>query len=123
MIRFAVSLGLSLLLLSGATLADSPRVVAATATQEADGTWTVDVTLQHPDTGWDHYASAWRLLTPEGTVLGERELTHPHVDEQPFTRSLSGIVIPRGLRMVLIQPRCTMDGWVPVPTQLSLPDN
>ncbi len=81
------------------------------------------MTLEHPDTGWDHYASGWQILTPDGTVLGVRELTHPHVDEQPFTRTQSGVGIPQGLDKVLIQPRCTMDGWVAMPTILSLPKN
>ena len=43
------------------------------------------VTVQHADTGWDHYADAWEVLAPDGTVLGTRTLLHPHTDEQPFT--------------------------------------
>lgn len=123
MIRAALALSLHALLLSGAALADPPRVVAASATQDTDGTWTISVSLQHPDTGWDHYASGWQVLTPDGTVIAYRELTHPHVDEQPFARSLSGVRIPEGVPMVLIQPRCTLDGWVPMPTMLTLPKN
>jgi hypothetical protein len=123
MIRTALFLTINAIVLSGAALADPPTVVAASAVQDGDGTWTISVSLQHPDTGWDHYASGWQVLTPDGTVIGYRELTHPHVDEQPFTRSLSGVKIPGGLREVLIQPRCTMDGWVPMPTMLTLPQN
>ena len=44
----------------------------------------------HPDTGWDDYADGWRVLDMDGNELGMRVLHHPHVDEQPFTRSLSG---------------------------------
>ena len=62
-----------------------------------------DVTLQHADTGWDHYANKWQVLTPDGDLLGERILYHPHVHEQPFTRSLSGVRIPRGLGSVRIR--------------------
>jgi hypothetical protein len=123
MIRSAIPSALGALLVSSVAMADPPRVVAASATRDGDGTWTISVSLQHPDTGWDHYASGWQVLTPDGTVIGYRELTHPHVDEQPFTRSLSGVKIPDGLREVLIQPRCTMDGWVPMPTMLTLPKN
>ena len=46
------------------------------------------------DSGWDHYANRWEVLEPEGQVIATRTLLHPHVDEQPFTRSLSGIHIP-----------------------------
>jgi hypothetical protein len=38
-------------------------------------------------------------------------LLHPHVAEQPFTRSLSGVTIPEGLTEILIRPRCNVDGW------------
>ncbi|MDI3336728.1 hypothetical protein QKW60_09940 [Defluviimonas aestuarii] len=99
--------------------ADAPKVVTAEAVQQGAG-WTVSVTLAHPDTGWDHYASGWEVLAPDGVKLGYRELTHPHVEEQPFTRSLSGVTIPDGLDHVLIRPRCTLDGWVGSPTQLDL---
>lgn len=113
--------GFASLLAAGAALADSPRVVAASATAEGGGRWTISVALRHPDTGWDHYASGWKVLAPDGTLLGLRELTHPHVDEQPFERTLAGVVIPPDLREVLIVPRCTMDGWVAMPTVLALP--
>ncbi len=119
----ALPFGLGALLVSGMALADPPQVVAASATPDGKGTWTISVALKHPDSGWDHYASAWRLVAPDGTVLGVRELTHPHIDEQPFSSSLSGVKIPQGLRELLIQPRCTMDGWVPMPTMLTLPKN
>lgn len=121
MIRAAFVLGVSLPFLAGAGLADSPRVVAASASPEGGGLWTISVTLSHPDTGWDHYASGWKILAPDGSVLGFRELTHPHADEQPFTRGLAGVAIPPGLREILIVPRCTMDGWVAMPATLTLP--
>ena len=121
MIRAALLLGTTLALATGTGRADSPRVEAASAHRDAGGTWTVSVTLRHADSGWDHYANGWRLLAPDGRVLGKRDLTHPHVDEQPFTRDLTGIVLPAGLKEILIQPRCTMDGWVGMPTVLVLP--
>ena len=34
------------------------------------------------------------VCTPDGKVLGYRKLHHPHENEQPFTRSLSGVEIP-----------------------------
>lgn len=90
--------------------ADTSRITGASVAKTG-GTYTFNVTLKHPDTGWDHYADGWRVLTADGTVLGTRELLHPHVDEQPFTRSLSGITVPDGTADVRIQTRCNVDGW------------
>ena len=73
----------------------------------------ISVTIAHGDTGWDHYADAWRVVTPEGEVLGTRILHHPHVEEQPFTRSLSGVAIPREVTEVLIEARDSVHGWNP----------
>ncbi|MDH5799087.1 MAG: hypothetical protein OEZ19_11015, partial [Paracoccaceae bacterium] len=67
--------------------------------------------LAHPDTGWDHYADGWRILDMEGNELGLRVLAHPHVEEQPFTRSLGGVLIPDGITQVQVQARCLVDGW------------
>lgn len=101
-------------------LADEPQVTGASAARDGDG-WRIDVTLAHPDTGWDHYADAWRIEAPDGTVLGQRDLAHPHVDEQPFTRSLSGVVLPHDLGEVLIRPRCSVDSWAEKAFFLTLP--
>ena len=70
-----------------------------------------DVTVSHADTGWEHYADAWEVRLSDGTVLGTRILAHPHVNEQPFTRSLSGVVIPAGVEEVLIFSRDSVHGW------------
>ncbi|MFV1592752.1 hypothetical protein VWZ88_09805 [Phaeobacter sp. JH20_36] len=96
--------------LPAAALADDPQITDAAAQQTADS-WRISVTLRHPDTGWGHYADGWRVLDIDGNVLGLRELAHPHVNEQPFTRSLAGVAIPDGLDSVLIQARCNVDGW------------
>ncbi|MDF0603389.1 hypothetical protein P1J78_21900 [Psychromarinibacter sp. C21-152] len=103
------ALALTLALATPAFAAD-PVVDAAEATRTGD-TWRISVTLSHPDTGWDHYADGWEVRAPDGTRLGFRELLHPHVAEQPFTRTLSGRAIPEDLAHVLIRPRCSVDGW------------
>lgn len=82
--------------------------------------WRVSVTMSHPDTGWDHYADGWEVLDRDGTRLGFRKLMHPHVEEQPFTRSLSGVVIPDGTREVFVRPRCTQHGWSENRTRITL---
>lgn len=91
-------------------LSDIP-VVKAVAAQKAGMVWNFHVTLEHPDTGWDHYADSWEVLDAAGNRLGYRELLHPHVDEQPFTRSLSGVAIPDGTREIFVRAHCSLDGW------------
>jgi len=95
------------------------EIVKATATQSG-GSWTFSVTLKHGDTGWDHYADMWQVLSPEGELLGERVLLHPHVDEQPFTRTLSGVTVPQGVSEVVIRARDTVHGVSPQQYRLSL---
>lgn len=92
--------------LAGPAFADVPVVENVTITGHR-----VSVTLSHPDTGWDHYADGWEVLDANGNRIGYRELAHPHVDEQPFTRSLSGVEIPAGATSVFIRVRCNVDGW------------
>ena len=73
--------------------------------------WSFSVTLSHADTGWDDYANGWRVVLQDGTILGTRELLHPHVNEQPFTRSLAGVSIPDGVGTVFIEARTNVGGW------------
>jgi hypothetical protein len=88
------------------------------AVQSADGSWTFYVTVRHPDTGWDDYADGWDVVTPDGEVLKPdpdsqftRTLLHPHQDEQPFTRSQGGIVIPEGVSKVQVRAHDLVDGF------------
>ncbi|MEP4198457.1 MAG: hypothetical protein ABJL99_22790 [Aliishimia sp.] len=92
------------------TLADPPKIEKVTAI-ELGGEWRFDVTISHGDTGWDDYADGWRVLDMDGAELGMRVLHHPHVNEQPFTRSLSGISIPSSVKQVQIEARESVGGW------------
>lgn len=87
-----------------------PAHVEGVETSMSDGTWRFNVTISHPDTGWEHYADGWKILAPDGAILGERPLAHPHVNEQPFTRSLSGAFISDEIDHVFIQANCNVDG-------------
>jgi hypothetical protein len=89
------------------TLADVLFVRA----RQADGTWSFEVTVQHEDTGWEHYADRWEVLSPDGQVLATRVLAHPHVNEQPFTRSQGGIVIPEEVTRVTVRAHDLVDGY------------
>jgi hypothetical protein len=99
-------------LLTGATTAwaGAPEIVNAKVTKQGMN-WRIEVTLRHDDTGWDHFADGWEVLDAQGNVLGYRELMHPHVDEQPFTRSLSNLMLPDGTRELFIRTHCSVKGW------------
>ncbi len=84
----------------------------------ADGSWIFHVTVQHPDTGWEDYADGWDVILPDGTVLKTtaddsftRLLLHPHVDEQPFTRSKSKLVIPEEIETITVRAHDLVDGF------------
>lgn len=85
-------------------------VVGATITDDG-GTFTVAARVSSADTGWGKYADVWQVRDGDGSVLGERVLTHPHENEQPFTRSQSGITIPEGLEKVTIAARDSVAGF------------
>ena len=116
--RFALALLAALAPLPA--LAGAADVVAAGAQRQGD-TWTFSATVRHGDTGWDHYADAWRVVGPDGTVYGTRELLHPHVNEQPFTRSLSGVAIPAGVASVTVEARDSVHGWGGATAEVTLP--
>ena len=99
-----------MLLLATLARAGEVEIVQVELNQQG-GDWRASVTLRHADTGWDHYADGWRVVSPEGEVLGHRTLHHPHVSEQPFTRSLSGIEIPAELDQVVIEAHDKVHGW------------
>ena len=102
-------------------LAEEPVIEAVTVTRTAPDTYRFDVTISHPDTGWDHYADGWRVLDMDGNEMGLRILFHPHVADQPFTRSLSGVVIPAGTAQVQVQARDLPAGWNAGTTIVDLP--
>jgi len=85
-------------------------VVAVEIVAEGEGRFRFDVSVRHDDEGWDHYADAWEVLGPDGTVLGTRVLLHPHESEQPFTRSLAGVAIPETVRTVTVRARDKVHG-------------
>lgn len=91
-------------------LADD-AVIEAVNVQNAGGSWSFSVTLSHGDTGWDDYADGWRVVSADGAELGLRVLHHPHINEQPFTRSLSNVDIPADMDEVYIEARTNTDGW------------
>ena len=78
---------------------------------ETDSGWRAEVTLKHDDSGWEHYADAWRIVDSAGHLLKTRVLYHPHTTEQPFTRGLSNILIPAGTDVVYVEAHDKVHGW------------
>ncbi|EFO29987.1 conserved hypothetical protein [Roseibium sp. TrichSKD4] len=111
--------GVFLMLLGAVSQAGNVEIVGAEA-RETGETWRFAVTLKHADTGWDHYADLWQVVAPDGTLLGKRVLAHPHVNEQPFTRSLSGVVIPSEVDHVFIRARDSKHGMAEEMYRLNL---
>ena len=117
---FAVTMGLA----GGMApaLADTADVVDGTISRSGDGSYALTATLRHGDEGWNHYADRWEVLAPDGTVLGVRELAHPHVNEQPFTRGLRGVRIPEGVKTITLRARDSRHGYGGRELELSVPD-
>lgn len=103
--------GLILMLTVNVTLANQVEILAADFHNNSSNNWSVSITLKHEDKGWDHFADNWRVVTEKGDVLGDRVLYHPHVSEQPFTRSLAGVVVPNGVSIVYIEAHDKVHGW------------
>lgn len=102
----------ALLLIGTGQLAVAGEVeIVKVQIRAAGNSWHANVTLRHDDTGWEHYADAWQVVDENGKLLGKRVLYHPHVNEQPFTRSLSGIEIPAGTQVVYVEAHDKVHGW------------
>jgi hypothetical protein len=95
---------LSLLLLSTSviSLAGEADVLSAEVEHLNGDFYRFKVSVHHTDENWDHFAKAWEVLSPDGTKLGARILQHPHINEQPFTRSMT-ITIPKQINKVNIR--------------------
>jgi len=107
-----VSLIIILLLLTLSTVsAGQADVLKVEVEQTGENTFHFDVTVLHNDEGWDHYANKWDVVAPDGTVLATRILHHPHENEQPFTRSLGGVKIPKSVNKVSIQAHDSVHGY------------
>lgn len=88
-----------------------PDVIEVVAVQGDDSTWRFDVTISSPYDSPSRYADAFRVTTTSGEVLGVRELAHDHASEQPFTRSLTGVVIESSVDEVIVEGRDQANGW------------
>ena len=102
-------------------VAGEVEIVAVKMQPEGGGSYRFDVTLRHRDTGWEHYADGWQLLDPNGKLIAERILYHPHVNEQPFTRSLSGVALPASIDHLFVRAHDNVHGYAQRQWRVELP--
>ena len=88
------------------------------ATHTGDQKWTFEVTANHPDAGWSDFMDGWDVVLPNGkTILLSpkdkftRVLAHPHVNQQPVTRTQENIPIPAGTKTVTVRAHDMADGY------------
>ena len=93
-------------------LAGEPVIEDVVVEESVAGGFNFSVTVRHEDEGWGHFADKWIILAPDSeTVLGERVLFHPHIDEQPFTRSLRAVLVPEQYKQVRVRVHDRKHRW------------
>jgi acetyl esterase/lipase len=100
-----------LLLTTATARAEEADVERVSVRKTAPAVYDFDVTVRHADEGWEHYADRWDVVGPDGTVYGTRTLLHPHVNEQPFTRSLADVKIPESIREITVRAHDSVHGY------------
>lgn len=106
---------------SGAPLQPYPDVLAVKIRANGTERFDFDVTVSSPYDTPQRYADAFKVSAKDGTVFGERILLHDHADEQPFTRDLHGVTVPRSLRVVVVQARDRLFGYGGKTVEVVLP--
>lgn len=98
-----------------------PDVVAVKVQSRGENRFDFDVTVSSPYDTPQRYADAFRVISVEGQPYSERKLLHDHASEQPFTRDLHGVLIPAGIRAVVVQARDQKFGYGGKTMQVILP--
>ncbi len=88
-----------------------PDVLAVELRPTGERVFDVVVTLSSPYDTPLRYADGWRVLDPDGNVLGVHTLLHDHAAEQPFTRTQRELPIPAGITSVTIEGRDQASGF------------
>jgi len=82
----------------------------------------VSVTISSPYDSPQRYADGWRVLSPDGDVLGSHTLLHDHAAEQPFTRTQRGLHIPAGVTQVTVEGRDQANGFGGTTVTVDVPE-
>lgn len=94
-----------------AGLAGEADVLDVKMHKSADGSYFFEITVQHADEGWKHYADTAEIITPDGQELATLKFRHPHVHEQPFTRNKARVRIPAGVTSVIVRASDSEHGY------------
>ncbi|MEZ5651802.1 MAG: hypothetical protein R3E87_14790 [Burkholderiaceae bacterium] len=105
----ACAVGFAAAFVSNPAHAGAADVLAVDVHAQGDG-YRFSATIRSADRGWQRYCDRFEILAPDGRVLATRILVHPHVDEQPFTRSLDDVRIPGDVGHVVVRARMKPDG-------------
>lgn len=106
--RFLLGTVITFLVLAQTSFAGEADVIDVQVSGSA-GSYNFSVTVRHADEGWEHFANRWEVVGRDGTIYGTRVLAHPHVNEQPFTRS-GTINIPAGVSTVIVRANDSVHG-------------
>lgn len=98
-----------------------PDVLDVKVRAAADERFDFDVTVSSPYDTPGRYADGLRVATRQGQVLGERKLLHDHQGEQPFTRDLHAVRIPKHVKHVVVQARDQLNGYGGQSMDIALP--
>ena len=99
-----------------------PDVLGVELRPRGDRVFDVAVTLSSPYDTQERYADGWRVMAPDGTVLGMHTLMHDHAGEQPFTRTQQGLTIPRGTDEVTVEGRDQANGYGGLTITIAVPE-
>ncbi len=116
-----MSLSIVLTAVPSGGIAGESDVIDVKAVKAKPGIYSFRVTVRHGDTGWKHYANRWEVLDANGNILATRVLHHPHVNEQPFTRSLAGVQVPSGITRVTLRSHDLVHGYGGAEVVVDLP--
>jgi hypothetical protein len=99
-----------------------PDVLTVELRPQPDGSYEAAVTLSSPYDTPERYADGWRVLDPVGSTLGTHTLLHDHANEQPFTRTQRGLMIPTGVSQVTVEGRDQANGFGGLTITVAVPD-
>ena len=102
-------IALLLFIWSSFLIAGEADVIDVKVRYNGNNNFQVITTVKHADTGWDHYANGWEILDEKDNVIGKRILYHPHVKEQPFTRSYT-LDIPSTVKVITVRAMDSLHG-------------
>jgi hypothetical protein len=125
--RTSPAIGLALLLTGSAAALADVDVAKITDVQikrdspDQSGIYHIKVTIEHEDTGWDHYVESWEIFAPDGQILGVRPFFEPELERLKTVSALAGVVIPEDVKAVTIRARTHPSGFEGDPVKVKIP--